>query len=158
MTDPGSIDNGLSTELVAFAQELIRIEGLSGQEEAVARAIAAKMEALGYDEVKIDRYGNVLGRMGNGDKKLLFDSHTDTVAVHDADQWQVPPFSGEIKEGFLWGRGSVDMKSGLAASVYAPVIARKLGKLEGKTVYVSCTIFDDFPPERSGDRIGKTRG
>jgi putative selenium metabolism hydrolase len=143
MVNPDSIESGFSTELVAFAQELIRIEGLSGQEEAVARAIAAKMETLGYDEVKIDRYGNVLGRMGNGEKKLLFDSHTDTVAVHDADQWQVPPFSGEIKEGFLWGRGSVDMKSGLAASIYAPVIARKLGKLEDKTVYVTCTIFEE---------------
>lgn len=143
MTIPGSINNGFSNELVTFAQELIRTEGLSGQEEAVARAIVAKMEALGYDEVRIDRYGNVLGRIGNGDKKLLFDSHTDTVAVHDADQWQLPPFSGEIKDGFLWGRGSVDMKSGLAASVYAPVIARKLGKLEGKTVYVSCTIFEE---------------
>ena len=143
MVNPGSIDNGFSTELAAFAQELIRIEGLSGQEDAVARAIAAKMETLGYDEVRIDRYGNVLGRMGNGAKKLLFDSHTDTVAVHDADQWQVPPFSGEIKDGFLWGRGSVDMKSGLAASVYAPVFARQQGKLDGKTVYVTCTIFEE---------------
>jgi len=143
MVNPGSIDNGFSTELAAFAQELIRIEGLSGQEDAVARAIAAKMETLGYDEVRLDRYGNVLGRMGNGAKKLLFDSHTDTVAVHDADQWQVPPFSGEIKDGFLWGRGSVDMKSGLAASVYAPVFARQQGKLDGKTVYVTCTIFEE---------------
>ena len=143
MVNPGSIDNGFSTELAAFAQELIRIEGLSGQEDAVARAIAAKMETLGYDEVRIDRYGNVLGRMGNGAKKLLFDSHTDTVAVHDADQWQVPPFSGEIKDGFLWGRGSVDMKSGLAASVFAPVLAKERGKLDGKTVYVTCTIFEE---------------
>lgn len=143
MVNPGSFDNGFSTELAAFAQELIRIEGLSGQEEAVARAIAAKMEALGYDEVRIDRYGNVLGRMGNGAKKLLFDSHTDTVAVHDADQWQLPPFSGEIKDGFLWGRGSVDMKSGLAASVFAPILARQQGKLDGKTIYVTCTIFEE---------------
>ncbi|NPV41923.1 MAG: YgeY family selenium metabolism-linked hydrolase [Anaerolineae bacterium] len=143
MVNPGSIDNGFSTELAAFAQELIRIEGLSGREEAVARAIAAKMEALGYDEVRIDRYGNVLGRMGNGTKKLLFDSHTDTVAVYDADQWQVPPFSGEVKDGFLWGRGSVDMKSGLAASVFAPVLAKERGMLDGKTVYVTCTIFEE---------------
>lgn len=143
MVNPGSIDNGFSTELAAFAQELIRIEGLSGREEAVARAIAAKMEALGYDEVRIDRYGNVLGRMGNGTKKLLFDSHTDTVAVYDADQWQVPPFSGEVKDGFLWGRGSVDMKSGLAASVFAPILARQQGKLDGKTIYVTCTIFEE---------------
>ncbi len=137
------IDENLSAELLAFTQGLIRIKSYSGQEEQVARAIVSKMGVLGYDEAKIDRFGNVLGRIGCGEKTLLFDSHTDTVAVNDEDQWQVPPFSGEIKDGWLWGRGSVDMKSGLAASLFAPVIAKKAGKLEGKTVYVSCTVFEE---------------
>lgn len=133
----------VSTELLAFAQELVRIQSYSGQEEQVARTITAKMEALGYDEVSIDRFGNVLGKIGGGEKSLLFDSHTDTVKVNDEDQWQVPPFSGQIVDGFLWGRGSVDMKSGLAASVYAPVVAKSLGALEGKTVFVSCSVFEE---------------
>src|SRR3990172_7598705 len=101
----------IANDLLAFAQELVRSKSYSGQEEQVAGTIAAKMEALGFDEVKIDRYGNVLGRVGDGERIILFDSHTDTVSVTDEDLWDVPPFSGEIVEGYLWGRGSVDMKS-----------------------------------------------
>jgi putative aminopeptidase FrvX len=56
-------DVDISGDLLAFAQELVRIQSYSGQEEAVARAIAAKMEALGYDEVRIDSCGSVLGRL-----------------------------------------------------------------------------------------------
>ena len=55
-------------DLLSFAQDLVRIKSYSGQEEQIARFIAAKMEALGFDEVKIDRFGNVLGRVGSGAK------------------------------------------------------------------------------------------
>ena len=133
----------VTQDLISFTQELVRIQSYSGQEEGVAKAIAAKMEALGYDEVNIDRWGNVFGRLGSGEKSLLFESHTDTVQVHDAEEWQVPPFSGEVIDGFLWGRGSADMKAGLAASVFAPAIAKSRGALEGKTVYVSCSTFEE---------------
>jgi putative selenium metabolism hydrolase len=137
--------NGMdvTNELLVFTQDLVRIRSFSGQEEQAARLIASKMAALGYEEVKIDRFGNVLGRIGNGEKVVLFDSHTDTVNVFDDEQWDVPPFSGEIVDGYLWGRGSVDMKSGLAASVYAAAIAKSLGLVSGKTVYVSCTVLEE---------------
>jgi putative selenium metabolism hydrolase len=133
----------ITENLVDFTQGLVRIQSFSGEEGDVVRYIAAKMEALGYDEVKIDRYGNVIGRIGNGDSVILFDSHIDTVKVHDADLWEMPPFSGEIKDGYLWGRGSVDMKSGAAASVYAAAVAKSSGLLQGKTVYVSCSTFEE---------------
>jgi putative selenium metabolism hydrolase len=128
---------------MAFAQDLVRIKSYSGQEEQIARFIASKMEALGFDEVIIDRYGNVLGRVGDGERVILFDSHTDTVNVMDEDEWDVPPFSGEILDGYLWGRGSVDMKSGAAASIYAAALAKSLGLVSGKTVYVSCTVYEE---------------
>ena len=133
----------MAADLLTFAQELVRIQSYSGQEEAVARAIAAKMEALGYDEVHIDRCGSVLGRIGSGPVSLLFESHIDTVMVNDADQWKKPPFSGEIADGFLWGRGSTDMKAALAASVYAPALVKSRGALDGKTIYVSCSVFEE---------------
>jgi len=134
----------IANDLLAFAQELVRINSYSGQEEQVAKVIASKMGTLGFDEVKIDRYGNVLGRVGDGEKIILFDSHTDTVGVTDEDLWDVPPFSGEILEGYLWGRGSVDMKSGAAASIYAAAMAKSQGSLSGKTVYVSCTVDEEY--------------
>lgn len=124
----------VSDELLAFARELVRTRSYSGEEEAAARLIAARMETLGYDEVRIDRFGSVVGRMGSGAKVILFDSHIDTVKVFDEDQWTMPPFSGAVVDGYLWGRGSVDMKSGAAAAIYAAAIAKSRGLLEGKTV------------------------
>ncbi|HWQ08531.1 MAG TPA: M20/M25/M40 family metallo-hydrolase, partial [Holophaga sp.] len=69
--------------------------------------------------------------------------HLDTVAVDDEELWAVPPFSGAIQDGFLWGRGSVDMKSGAAASIYAGAIAKRRGLAAGQTLYVSCTVFEE---------------
>lgn len=133
----------VSNSLLEFTQRLVQTQSYTGQEEAVAHLIAAKMAELGYDEVKIDAYGNVVGRVGIGKLAILFDSHMDTVIVSDAEEWSLPPFSGEIKDGYLWGRGSVDMKAGLAASVYAAAIAKSQGLLDGKTVYVTCTVVEE---------------
>ncbi len=130
-------------DLVKFTQDLVRIKSYSGQEEEIIRFIAEKMNALGYDEVLIDAMGNVLGRIGNGEKVIMFDSHVDTVEVKDGDKWEVPPFSGEIVDGKLYGRGSVDMKSGAAASIYAGALAKSLGLDAGKTILVSCTVFEE---------------
>jgi putative selenium metabolism hydrolase len=138
------IDENTSASLLAFAQTLVRTQSYSDQEEAIARLIASQMNALGFDEVKIDRYGNVCGRVGAGEQVILFDSHMDTVAVTDEDRWQVPPFSGEIVDGCLWGRGSVDMKSGLVASINAAALAKRQGWLAGKTVYVTCTVDEEY--------------
>ncbi len=133
----------LKTELVEFAQSLVRTKSLSGQEEEIIRLVERKMLSLGFDEVSIDSMGNVLGRIGSGEKKIMFDSHVDTVAVKDAEKWDVPPFDGEIIAGRLHGRGSVDMKSSAAASIYAGALAKELGFTQGKTIYVSCTGFEE---------------
>jgi len=133
----------LKSELIEFAQSLVRTKSFSGQEGEIVRLIEKKMKALGYDEVSIDSMGNVLGRIGNGQKTLMFDSHVDTVDVKDEEKWGIPPFSGEIVDGRLHGRGSVDMKSGAAASIYAGALAKELGLVDGKTIYVSCSVFEE---------------
>jgi putative selenium metabolism hydrolase len=133
----------LKEELIAFAQDLVRIKSYSGQEEKIIRFIEQRMKDLGYDEVTVDSMGNVIGRIGEGDKSILFDSHVDTVEVNDEKEWEVPPFSGEIVNGRLNGRGSVDMKSSIAASIYAGAIAKEQGLNAGKAVYVSCTVFEE---------------
>lgn len=132
-----------NNEITGFARELIRIKSYSGDEEQVIRLVAAKMTELGYDEVRIDAFGNVLGRIGQGSRSVLFDAHADTVEVKDEPDWEIPPFSGEILDGRLNGRGAVDMKSSVAASVYAGAIARRQGYTDGKTVYVSCTVSEE---------------
>jgi putative selenium metabolism hydrolase len=133
----------LQNELIEFTQNLIRIKSLSGQEEQIICFIEKRMIALGYDEVRIDSMGNLLGRIGNGPKTILFDSHVDTVDVKDEAQWEIPPFSGKIVDGRLHGRGSVDMKSSVAASIYAGAIAKRSGFADGKTIYMSCTVFEE---------------
>ena len=137
------ITDAVRTELLAFAADLVRIRSYSGHEEEIVRFIAGHMRQLGFADVRIDGFGNVVGRLGEGPRSIMFDSHIDTVEVLDADQWEQPPFGGLIVDGNLWGRGSVDMKSGAAASIYAATLAHKLGYTEGKTVWVTCTALEE---------------
>jgi putative selenium metabolism hydrolase len=133
----------INQELIEFAQGLIRIKSMSGQEGEIIGFIEKKMKALGYNEIIVDSMGNLLGRIGSGKKSILFDSHVDTVEVRDEQEWDIPPFNGDILDGRLHGRGSVDMKSSVAASIYAGAIAKEMGFTSDKTVYVSCTVFEE---------------
>jgi putative selenium metabolism hydrolase len=131
-------------DLLTFVQKAVQTPSLSDEEEELARLVLAEMRRLGYDEAFIDSTGNVVGRTGNGPKIIHFDSHLDAVKVDNPESWQVPPFSGAIVDGCLWGRGSVDMKSALGASLYAAARARERGYTEGKTVYVTGTVCEEY--------------
>lgn len=131
-------------ELIKFIQKAVQTRSYSDEEEAVAKLILEEMQKLNFDEAFIDSTGNVIGRIGHGPIIIHFDSHMDTVQVHNPEEWQFPPFSGEIVDGYLWGRGSVDMKSALCATVYAAALARDNGYLEGKTVYVTGTVCEEY--------------
>lgn len=127
-------------ELIDFAQRAVQTRSYSDEEGAFAKCIQAEMQKLGYDEAVIDSTGNVVGRIGNGKKIIHFDGHMDTVKVNNPEEWQQDPFGGKIVDGWLWGRGSVDMKSALCSSIYAAAQARELGYTEGKTIYVTGTV------------------
>jgi len=106
-------------ELIAFLQELVRRPSLPGEEGQVAEVVAKKMTALGYDEVRRDAYGSVIGiRRGTAPgKRILFDAHMDVVPATAPETWKFPPFSAQIEGGRIWGRGSSDTKASLAAIV-----------------------------------------
>lgn len=133
----------LKKAVIEFAQSLVRIKSYSGQEEEAIKFVEQRMKSLGYDEVIIDAMGNLVGRIGDGEKVIMFDSHVDTVEVNDGEEWEFPPFGGQVDNNRLHGRGSVDMKSSVAASIYAGALSKKLGFANGKTVYVSCTVFEE---------------
>lgn len=138
----------ISGDVTAFAQKLVQTRSMTCQEKEVAALVKEKMCQLGYDEVTVDETGNVLGRMGNGAATLMFDSHMDTVSVIDEELWDDPPFGGVIKDGKLYGRGAVDMKCPLAASVYGAYVAKESGLLGDVTIYVSAsTMEEDFDGE-----------
>jgi putative selenium metabolism hydrolase len=134
----------MTQELITFAQKAVRTRSYSDEEGNFARLIQAEMGKLGYDEVCIDTTGNVVGRIGTGPKIIHFDSHMDTVKVDNPDEWQEPPFDGKIVDGWLWGRGSVDMKSALCASVYGAALAKEKGYTAGKTIYVTGSVCEEY--------------
>lgn len=130
-------------QLIRFVQRAVQTKSYSNEEEAMAYLVLSEMKKLNYDEALIDSAGNVIGRIGKGPMVIQFDSHMDTVRIPDPNDWKFPPLSGEIAEGYLWGRGSVDMKSALCASVYAAAFARNNNFIKGKTLYVTGTVCEE---------------
>lgn len=130
--------------LIDFTRRLVRIKSYSDCEGEIAEAVVDKMKELGYDEAFIDSTGNAVGFIGSGDVLVHFDSHMDTVEVNDEDEWILPPFAAEIKDGRLYGRGSVDMKSGLAASIFGAALARDKGFTNGKRICVSGSVCEEY--------------
>jgi len=106
--------------MTVFLQDMVRTPSFSTQEGKVAARLAKEMRHVGISDVRVDRIGNVIGRIGaGGGKKLLFNGHMDTVGISDPKAWRRDPFGGEIEGGVLYGRGTADMKGALAAMVYA---------------------------------------
>lgn len=101
----------------------------------VGERIQAEMRKLGYDEVRFDKMGNTIGRIGNGPKVIVYDSHIDTVGVGDINDWGFDPFIGKIEDGKFFARGACDEKGSTPGMVYGLAIARDLGLLDGYTVY-----------------------
>lgn len=130
-------------QILSFAQELVQIKSVTGAEAGVAKAVEKKMKELDFQDIHIDSTGNVIGRCGTGRSAVLFDAHMDTVDVIDSDDWSHDPFGGEIFDGKIYGRGSVDMKGALAISIYAVAIARDLGMLEHKSIHVAASVMEE---------------
>ena len=72
---------GYKPAMSRFLRDMIAIPSESCEEEGVVRRIAQELEALGYDKVEIDKLGNVIGWLGDGDKIIAIDSHIDTVGI-----------------------------------------------------------------------------
>ncbi len=133
----------LQPELIVFLQDIVRIPSLSGEEENVVQRIQAEMEKAGFEEVKIDALGNVMGRLGRGRRVVAIDGHCDVVDVGNPDLWTVEPFGGEIREGKLYGRGACDQKGGIASAVYAGKILAETGLPEDVTLWVVASVMEE---------------
>ena len=130
-------------DIVSFLRDIVAIPSLSGQEEGVVRRVASEMEKVGFDEVKIDPLGNVLGRVGSGPRVIAFDAHLDTVDVTDGDQWDCDPFTGKLEDGRIFGRGAVDQKAGMAGMVYAGAAMKELDLLDGVQVWMVGSVMEE---------------
>ncbi|MDR2733174.1 MAG: YgeY family selenium metabolism-linked hydrolase [Spirochaetota bacterium] len=123
--------------------KLVKIPSESMQEKEVQAELARQMKEAGFDEVRIDGLGNVIGRIGNGKRILAIDGHMDTVGVGNMDNWHFDPFSGEVKDGFVHGRGTVDQEGGPAAAVTAGRILKELGFDRDLTFYVVGSVMEE---------------
>ena len=133
-------------EIIKTAQELIQIESVSLNEGRIAKYLENKLNLLGYDEVETDRYGNVFGIMRGtgGGSSVMLNCHMDTVEPGDAARWQHEPFSGEIADGRIWGRGASDTKGTMALYLYIPVILKELGQLPKGDIVIAEVISEEI--------------
>lgn len=130
-------------QAIQFAQALIRIPGLPGQEGDVAARVLAECRTLGFDEVWSDEVGNCFALVqGRGDgHRLMLNCHLDVVDVGDAGTWEHGPFSGDIADGFLHGRGAMDIKGPLALQTYAA--AQFLADRPAGDIIVAHTVLEE---------------
>jgi putative selenium metabolism hydrolase len=126
---------GKKDEIIQFMRDICAIPSMDSQIGPVGERIQAEMRKLNFDEVRFDKMGNTLGRIGSGPKVLVYDSHIDTVGVGDSDDWGWDPFIGKIEDGKLFARGACDEKGSTPGMVHGLAIARDLGLLDGYTVY-----------------------
>lgn len=132
----------LQEDAVTALQEIVRIDSTTGREQEAQAYMERLMRSAGMEvdiwcptdeELRtMDQYGtcgasdlgnrpNVVGRVrgAGGGQSLILNGHIDTVPVNNPEIWICPPYSGEIIDGKMYGRGTSDMKSGLLASVFA---------------------------------------
>jgi len=123
--------------------KLIQKKSLSLSESNAANELKYQMEEARFDDVKIDGLGNVIGRIGNGKRIIALDGHIDTVDIGNVENWDFDPLTGEIKNGYVHGRGSVDQKGGPAAFVTAGRMLKEIGLDNDLTVYFIGSIMEE---------------
>ena len=110
-----------NSETVTLAQQLIERASVTPEDAGCQQLMIARLEALGFNIVSLNcnAVKNFWAVHGSEGPLLAFAGHTDVVPTGDPQQWQYPPFSANIVEGMLYGRGAADMKGSLAAMVTA---------------------------------------
>jgi succinyl-diaminopimelate desuccinylase len=144
-------------ELVSLTRDLVRIPsvvrpGEPGATEApvaefVARWLAKEGLAVEVQTVAPGR-PNVLAWLGDGERTLLLEGHTDVVTEGDPAAWRYPPFAATLAEGRIWGRGAADMKGGLAAAMTAAAALKRSGIRLGGRLVVGALVDEE------GDMLG----
>ncbi|MCE6998192.1 M20/M25/M40 family metallo-hydrolase [Saccharothrix sp. S26] len=149
-------------EVVSLASELIRIDTTNTGdpatvvgERAAAEWVAEKLGEVGYETTYVESgakgRGNVVARLAGADPSrgaLLVHGHLDVVPA-DASEWSVHPFSGAVQDGYVWGRGAVDMKDMVAMTL---AVARRF-KRDG-VVPPRDLVFAFLADEEAGGLFG----
>jgi acetylornithine deacetylase/succinyl-diaminopimelate desuccinylase-like protein len=143
-------------EAARVAADLIRMDttnrgGGDGCERPAAEYVAARLAEAGLEPVLLESApgrANVVARVrGDGDGPgLLLHGHLDVVPA-DPSSWSVPPFSGEIRDGVLWGRGAVDMKNAVAVLVAVAGLWAREGRRPRRDIVLAFTADEEDTAE-----------
>jgi succinyl-diaminopimelate desuccinylase len=117
MTPASAVD--ICRALVACPSVTPRDEGALDTLGGLLRTAGFATERVDFCEPGTPDIGNLYARVGTEPPFLVFAGHTDVVPPGDTAHWRFPPFSGEVAEGMIWGRGAVDMKGAIAAALAA---------------------------------------
>ena len=123
--------------------EMIKIPGFSCTEKERIELLKQMCAEAGMEEIHTDGLGSLLGRVGKGEKVLVFDAHVDTVGVGDPSQWKTPPHSGLIKDGLVHGRGASDQLGGAASMITAARILKEAAYAGGYTIWFTFTVIEE---------------
>ncbi|HOQ78379.1 MAG TPA: YgeY family selenium metabolism-linked hydrolase [Candidatus Cloacimonas sp.] len=126
-----------------FLMDIVKIPSFSTKEKEVAKRILKEMQEIGLNEAYIDPLGNVIGRLGCGKKVIAFDAHIDTVYPGDLSLWDFDPFDAHLKDGKIWGRGTVDQKGGMASMMTAARIIKDLNLDKDLSIYFTGTVMEE---------------
>ncbi len=121
-------------KIIKFFKDIVGIPSMNSYLKDVGERIIKELKSLNYDEARFDVMGNVVGRIGNGPKIVVFDSHIDTVGI-DTEGFDFDPFIGKMENGDFYGRGTCDEKNSTPGMIYGLAFARDLGLLDGYTAY-----------------------
>ena len=127
--------------IIKFMREICAIPSMESQIGPVGERIQAEMRRLNFDEVRFDKMGNTVGRIGDGPRVIVYDSHIDTVGIGDRSAWGWDPFEGKVENGVLYARGACDEKGSTPGMVYGLALARDLGLLDGGSPGESWTAY-----------------
>lgn len=130
-------------QIIELLQKLIQTSSITGKEGKIISLLKNEMLEFGFDEVFIDEMGNLIGKMGNGPNVLAIDAHVDTVETGKMENWKNDPFSGVRTEDKIFGRGSTDQKGGLASSLYAMKLLKKIGIPNNITIIFVASIHEE---------------
>jgi putative selenium metabolism hydrolase len=131
--------------IIDFTKHLVRIPSLPGREQEIVPVITHEMNELGYDEVWTDQAGNIIGKINGGPGPVvLLNGHMDHVDPGPDEGWPYPPFSGEVAEGELWGRASVDMKGPVACMIYAASLFKRVGLTPPGDILMTIAVMEEI--------------
>ncbi len=128
----------MSCDPVELTRQLVRCKTVTPEEGGAIALLESTLRDAGFDCFRADRGGvaNLVARWGEkaSARTFGFNGHADVVPPGDPETWSVDPFSAEVRDGWLYGRGAVDMKSGVAAFVSAAISLVQEGLPEGAII------------------------